>query len=320
MLSLEDLEAVSGCKVTRPPEQADSRKEERPSGFWTSFAAAAARATKTKSGDAQAAQELSVPTELWAHAIEFTPLDDAVRAKAISKALCRSARAALTKGRWAPVAKLVRAWAERDLATSATCLSVFDEDEPLPLYVTDELKTLFCAAWVAEPRLIAEMVGSDGLEVQVLDNSSESILRNDTFPNVGLLLRAAEPELNDGALGRVFACMEHIDALWPRSYSAASLIVEWQPSFYAIRNESQFLRSPYWLYRLFHAGEKCGDGVRASNIIAGLLPYLVGWEEADEIETAATARRMTTGWADEHKRFALVAAWARSELMSAQYR
>ena len=304
MLSLEVLEAVSGCKVTRPPEQADSRKEERPSGFWTSFAAAAARATKTKSGDAQAAQDLSVPTELWAHAIEFTPLDDAVRAKAISNALCRSARAALTKGRWAPVAKLVRAWAERDLATSATCLSVIGEDEPLPLYVTDELKTLFCAAWVAEPRLIAEMVGSDGL-------------RNDTFPNVGLLLRAAEPELNDGALGRVFACMEHIDALWPRSYSAASLIVEWQPSFYAIRNESQFLRSPYWLYRLFHAGEKCGDGVRASNIIAGLLPYLVGWEEADEIETAATARRMTTGWADEGKRFALVAAWARSELIRA---
>lgn len=307
MLSLKDLEAVSGCKVTRPPEQADSRKEERPSAsrFWTSFAAAAARATKTKSGDAQAAQDLSVPTELWAHAIEHTSLDDAARAKAVSKAFCCAARAALTKGRWAPVAKLVRAWAERDLATSATCLSVFDEDEPLPLYVTDELKTLFCAAWVAEPRLIAEMVGSDGL-------------RNDTFPNVGLLLRAAEPDLNDGALGRVFACMEHIDALWPRSSSAASLIVEWQPSFYAIRNESQFLRSPYWLFRLFHAGEKCGDGVRASNIIAGLLPYLVGWEEADEIETEETARRMTVGWMDKGKRAVLVAAWAKTEQIRAQ--
>ena len=313
MLSLEVLEAVSGCKVTRPPEQADSRKEERPSGFWTSFAAAAARATKTKSGDAQAAQELSVPTELWAHAIEFTPLDDAVRAKAISKALCRSARAALTKGRWAPVAKLVRAWAERDLATSATCLSVFDEDEPLPLYVTDELKTLFCAAWVAEPRLIAEMVGSDGL-------------RNDTFPNVGLLLRAAEPELNDGALGRVFACMEHIDALSPRSSSAASLIVEWQPSFYAIRNESQFhthesqfLESEGWLSRLFRAGDRCGDGARVGNIIAGLLRYLVGWEEADEIETAATARASTERWADNGKRAALVAAWASSEQQRSDY-
>ena len=280
MLSLEVLEAVSGCKVTRPPEQADSRKEERPSGFWTSFAAAAARATKTKSGDAQAAQDLSVPTELWAHAIEHTSLDDAARAKAVSKAFCCAARAALTKGRWAPVAKLVRAWAERDLATSATCLSVSDKGESLPLYVTDELKTLFCAAWVAEPRLIAEMVGSDGL-------------RNDTFPNVGLLLRAAEPELNDGALGRVFACMEHIDALEPRSSSAACLIVEWQPSFYAIRNESQFLESDGWLSRLFRAGDRCGDGARVGNIIAGLLPYLVGWEEADEIETAATARRMT---------------------------
>ena len=74
MLSLEVLEAVSGCKVTRPPEQTDSRKEERPSAsrFWTSFAAAAARATRKKSGDANAAQELSVPTELWAHAIEHT--------------------------------------------------------------------------------------------------------------------------------------------------------------------------------------------------------------------------------------------------------
>ena len=313
MLSLEVLEAVSGCKVTRPPEQADSRKEERPSGFWTSFAAAAARATKTKSGDAQAAQDLSVPTELWAHAIEHTSLDDAARAKAVSKAFCCAARAALTKGRWAPVAKLVRAWAERDLATSATCLSVSDKGESLPLYVTDELKTLFCAAWVAEPRLIAEMVGSDGL-------------RNDTFPNVGLLLRAAEPELNDGALGRVFACMEHIDALSPRSSSAASLIVEWQPSFYAIRNESQFhthesqfLESEGWLSRLFRAGDRCGDGARVGNIIAGLLPYLVGWEEADEIETAATARRMTTGWADEGKRAALVAAWASSEQQRSDY-
>ena len=306
MLSLEVLEAVSGCKVTRPPEQADSRKEERPSGFWTSFANAAARATKTKSGDAQAAQDLSVPTELWAHAIEHTSLDDAARAKAVSKAFCCAARAALTKGRWAPVAKLVRAWAERDLATSATCLSVSDKGESLPLYVTDELKTLFCAAWVAEPRLIAEMVGSDGL-------------RNDTFPNVGLLLRAAEPELNDDALGRVFACMEHIDALSPRSSSAASLIVEWQPSFYAIRNESPFLESDGWLSRLFRAGNRCGDGARVGNIIAGLLRYLVGWEEAERIETEATARASTARWADEGKRAALVAAWASSEQQRSDY-
>ena len=313
MLSLEVLEAVSGCKVTRPPEQADSRKEERPSAsrFWNSFAAAAARATKKKSGDAQAAQELSVPTELWAHAIEFTPLDDAVRAKAISNALCRSARAALTKGRWAPVAKLVRAWAERDLATSATCLSVFDEDEPLPLYVTDELKTLFCAAWVAEPRLIAEMIG----------NRSDRP-RNDIMTNFGLLLRAAEPELNDDALGRVFACMEHVDALWHLHgirYSAAALIVQWQPSFYAIRNESPFLESDGWLSRLFRAGDRCGDGARVGNIIAGLLRYLVGWEEADAIETAATARASTARWADEGKRAALVAAWTSSEQQRSDY-
>ena len=310
MLSLEVLEAGSGCKVTRPPEQADSGKEERPSGFWTSFAAAAARATKKKSGDAQAAQDLSAPTELWAHAIEHMSLDDAARAKAVSKAFCCAARAALTKGRWAPVAKLVRAWAERDLATSATCLSVSDKGESLPLYVTDELKTLFCAAWVAEPRLIAELIGSDRPP-------------NDIMTNFGLLLRAAEPELNDDALGRVFACMEHVDALWHLHgirYSAAALIVQWQPSFYAIRNESPFLESYGWLSRLFRAGDRCGDGARVGNIIAGLLRYLVGWEEADEIETAATARRMTTGWADEGKRFALVAAWARSELMSAQYR
>ena len=309
MLSLEDLKAVSGCKVTRPPEQADSRKAERPSRFWTSFAAAAARATKKKSGDAQVAQDLSVPTELWAHAIEHTSLDDAARAKAVSKAFCCAARAALTKGRWAPVAKLVRAWAERDLATSATCLSVIGEDEPLPLYVTDELKTLFCAAWVAEPRLIAEMIG----------NRSDRP-RNDIMTNFGLLLRAAEPELNDDALGRVFACMEHVDALWHLHgirYSAAALIVQWQPSLYAIRNESPFLESDGWLSRLFRAGDRCGDGARVGNIIAGLLRYLVGWEEADEIETAATARRMTTGWADEGKRFALVAAWARSELIRA---
>ena len=311
MLSLKDLEAVSGCKVTRPPEQADSRKEERPSasGFWISFAAAAARATKKKSGDAQAAQELSVPTELWAHAIEFTPLDDAVRAKAVSKAFCCAARAALTKGRWAPVAKLVRAWAERDLATSATCLSVSDKGESLPLYVTDELKTLFCAAWVAEPRLIAEMIGSDRPP-------------NDIMTNFGLLLRAAEPELNDDALGRVFACMEHVDALWHLHgirYSAAALIVQWQPSFYAIRNESQFLESDGWLSRLFRAGDRCGDGARVGNIIAGLLRYLVGWEEADEIETAATARASTERWADNGKRAALVAAWASSEQQRSDY-
>ena len=144
-----------------------------------------------------------------------------------------------------------------------------------------------------------------------------------TLFRMGLLLRAAEPELNDGALGRVFACMEHVDALWHLHgirYSAAALIVQWQPSLYAIRNESPFLESYGWLSRLFRAGDRCGDGARVGNIIAGLLRYLVGWEEADEIETAATARRMTTGWADERKRFALVAAWARSELGRASYR
>ena len=277
MLS-EVLEAVSGCKVTCPLEQADA-----------------------------AAHDLSVPTELWAHAIEFTPLDDAARAKAISKALCSAARAALTKGRWAPVAKLVRAWATRDFAISSTFLSVSCEDRSVPLYVTDELKILFCRAWeVEEPRILTELVGSDrGLHL---------------LANLGLLLRAAEPVLTDDALGRVFASMEAVDALWQPGYSTAGVIVEWQPSLYAIRNESLFLESDDWLLRLFRAGNRCGDGARVGNIIAGLLRYLVGWQEAEEIQTAATARRMTTGWADEGKRFALVAAWARSELISAQYR
>ena len=72
MLSIEQLKAISGCAKIRP---------------------GAARASSSP----RVPSSMSLPKELWVHALEYISLDDAARAKAISKALCCAARFAINK-------------------------------------------------------------------------------------------------------------------------------------------------------------------------------------------------------------------------------
>ena len=123
MLSIEQLKAISGCAKITP---------------------GAARAAGVPS---PTSQERSLPMELWVHALEYSWLIDVTDAKAVSRTLCRAARFALTRGRWAPMSRCVRViqalpWEDRN----------FNKQE----HITDEVKALFCAAWkVAEPCLLS---------------------------------------------------------------------------------------------------------------------------------------------------------------------
>ena len=128
--------------------------------------------------------------ELWVHALEYSWLIEVTDAKAVSRTLCRAARFALTRGRWAPVCKCVRAtqalpWEDRN----------FNKQE----HITDEVKALFCEAWkLAEPCLLAELAGS--------------CRSSDMWTTLGLLLYAAEPVISCDAHGRVLESLAHMQS------------------------------------------------------------------------------------------------------------
>ena len=85
MLSIEQLKAISGCTNIKP---------------------GAARVSSSP----VVSQERSLPMELWVHALEYTSWWDAAHAAfEVSKAFRSASRFALTKGRWAPVMKVVLA-------------------------------------------------------------------------------------------------------------------------------------------------------------------------------------------------------------------
>ena len=170
MLSIEQLKAISGCAKIRP---------------------GAARASSSPGVPSPVvSQERSLPTELWAHALEYSWLIDVTDAKAVSRTLCRAARFALTRGRWAPMSRCVRAiqalpWEDRN----------FNKQE----HITDEVKALFCAAWkVAEPCLLAELAGS--------------CRSSDMWTTLGLLLNAAEPVISGEAHGRVLESLAYMQS------------------------------------------------------------------------------------------------------------
>ena len=162
MLSIEQLKNISGCAKIKP---------------------GAARASSSPGVPSPVSQERSLPTELWVHALECSWLIDVTDAKAVSRTLCRAVRFALTRGRWAPVGKCVRAiqalpWEDRN----------FNKQE----HITDEVKALFCAAWkVAETWLLAEVAGPSWR------------WNKDMWITLGMLLKAAEPVISDDALFRV---------------------------------------------------------------------------------------------------------------------
>ena len=163
MLSIEKLKEISGCTRITP---------------------GAARASSSP----RVPSSMSLPTELWVHAIEYASLDDAVDAKKVSRTLWRAARFALTRGRWAPVGKCVRA---------IKALPWRDWGFDKKAHITDEVKALFCAAWkVAEPRLLNEL--------------ADSSWSSDMETTLGMLLTAAEPVISGDAHRRVVASLEHI--------------------------------------------------------------------------------------------------------------
>ena len=124
MLSIEQLKAISGCSNIKP---------------------GAARVSSSP----VVSQERSLPTELWVHALEYTSWDDALVAFDVSKAFRSASLFALTKGRWAPVMKVVLAikgfpWRRHGFAKQQH---------------VDEVKAQFCAAWhVREPRLLRQIM------------------------------------------------------------------------------------------------------------------------------------------------------------------
>ena len=265
MLSVEQLKAISGCNVTR------TSKGLRPT--------------------AAPCTSISLPTELWVHAIEYTSLDDAARAKAISKALCCAARFAINKGRWAPVRKVVLAiksfpWRRHGFAKRNHL---------------DDVKAQFCAAWHArEPLLLV-----------AIPDEVHNYWKTDMERILGALLHAAEPAISDDALARIVVTLEHVEAKVPQGDPFTSNIFEeW---YLRVRGPSPFLASNDWVPRLFHAAERCVSGHHAGNVLYGVLFHILDYDDAAEFETEAAVQRMTAGWSDEHKRDELVAVFRRVE-------
>ena len=266
MLSIAQLKTISGCANITP---------------------GAARGSF--GGPSPASQERSLPTELWVHALEYTSWDDAHAAFEVSKSFRSATRFALTKGRWAPVMKVVL-----DLKSFPWHRHGFAKKSHLD-YNTAE----FCAAWhVREPLLLVAMLD----EVQ-------NYRARDMEQVLGALLHAAEPAISDDALARIVVTLEHVEAKVPQGDPFTSNIFEeW---YLRVRGPSPFLASNDWVPRLFHAAERCVSGHHAGNVLYGVLFHLL--DDAAEFETEAAVQRMTAGWSDEHKRDELVAVFRRAE-------
>ena len=272
MLSIAQLKAISGCANITP---------------------GAARGSFE--GPSPVSQERSLPTELWVHALEYTSWDDANAAFEVSKSFRSASRFALTKGRWAPVMKVVL-----DVKSFPWHRHGFARKSHLD-YNTAE----FCAAWhVREPRLLR----------QIMDNVDQYRCA-DMERVLGALLHAAEPAISDDALARIVATLEHVEAKVPRGEPFTSNIFEeWWLRVPGARGSSPlppFLASNDWVPRLFHAAERCVSGHHAGNVLYGVLFHLL--DDAAEFETEAAVQRMTAGWSDEHKRDELVAVFRRAE-------
>ena len=277
MLSIAQLKTISGCANITPGAARGSLSPGVPSPV--------------------VSQERALPTELWVHALEYTSWDDALVAIDVSKAFRSASRFALTKGRWAPVIKVVLA-----VMSFPWHRHGFDRRNHL-----DDVKAQFCAAWHArEPLLL----------VAILD-SVHNYRARDMERILGALLCAAEPAISDDALARIVATLEHVEAKVPRGEPFTSNIFEeWYLRVPGARDTlplPPFLASNDWVPRLFHAAERCVSGHHAGNVLYGVLFHILDYDDAAEFETEAAVQRMTAGWSDEHKRDELVAVFRRVE-------
>jgi len=279
MLSVEQLKAISGCAKVTPGAARGSFGGPRPMS-----------------------QERSLPTELWVHALEYTSWDDVFRpasrsgprrAFETSKAFLSAARFALTKGRWAPVRKVVLAitifpWHRHGFARQNHL---------------DDVKARWCAAWHArEPLLLVAILD----EVRL-----GNFCVRDMERILGALLKTAEPVISDDALARIVATLERVAAKVPRgcTFFTSNIFEEW----YLRVQGTPFLASNDWVPRLFHAAERCVDAYHADTVLRGVLFHILGYDDAAEFETEAAVRRMTAGWSDKHKRDEPVAEFRRVE-------
>ena len=275
MLSIEQLKAISGCAKITP---------------------GAARASSSPG----VSQERSLPNELWVHALEYTSWWDAAHAAfEVSKAFRSASRFALTKGRWAPVRKVVLA-----IKSFPWHRHGFDRRNHL-----DDAKAVFCAAWHARgPLLLVAILDEVGLG-NFCVRDMERIL--------GALLATAEPVISDDALARIVATLEHVEAMVPlKAQFTGNIFEEWYlrvPGTRCTLPLPPFLASNDWVPRLFHAAERCVSGHHAGNVLYGVLFHILDYDEAAEFETEAAVQRMTAGWSDEHKRDELVAVFRRAE-------
>ena len=278
MLSIEQLKAISGCAIIRP---------------------GAARASSSPGVPSPVvSQERSLPNELWVHALEYTSWWDAAHAAfEVSKAFRSASRFALTKGRWAPVMKVVLA-----VKSFPWHRHGFDRRNHL-----DDAKAVFCAAWHARgPLLLVAILD----EVENTSRSQPFCVR-DMERILGALLKTAEPVISDDALARIVATLERVAANVPRgcTFFTSNIFEEW----YLRVQGTPFLASNDWVPRLFHAAERCVDAYHADTVLRGVLFHILGYDDAAEFETEAAVRRMTTGWSDKHKRDELVAEFRRVE-------
>ena len=271
MLSIAQLKTISGCANITP---------------------GAARGSF--GGASPTSQEMFLPTELWVHALEYTSWYDAHAAFETSKALRSASRFALTKGRWAPVMKVVLAvksfpWHRHGFARRNHL---------------DDVKDTFCAAWHTKrgPLLLVAILDEVGLG-NFCVRDMERIL--------GALLKTAEPVISDDALARIVATLERVAAKVPRgcTFFTSNIFEEW----YLRVQGTPFLASNDWVPRLFHAAERCVDAYHADTVLRGVLFHILGYDDAAEFETEAAVRRMTAGWSDKHKRDELVAEFRRVE-------
>ena len=229
--------------------------------------------------------------ELWVHALEYTSWDDALVAIDVSKAFRSASRFALTKGRWAPVIKVVLA-----VMSFPWHRHGFDRRNHL-----DDVKAQFRAAWHArEPLLL----------VAILD-SVHNYRARDMERILGALLCAAEPAIATTRSHNVVT-LEHVEAGFPRGPVHQQHFRRLVPACTGGGGHHRFSPPMTGFLAYSMPLKRASAGVMRVMCCTGGF-HILGYDDAAEFETEAAVQRMTAGWSDEHKRDELVAVFRRVE-------
>ena len=254
----------------------------------------------------------ALPNEILVQIVELSSLPDARAARAVSKGVCQAASFALTRGRWAPVAKLVRRFNSLPRDSEGIAQDLYPNEDDLPSDyegdLTPEFADLIEKAWeVRDPNFLCVVVDSLGDKVWDLGNM------------LGAVLCCALPTFllddDDGLDVDDFELL--VVCLMELKLSHGIGLHEVWSGGEDYHNYSDFLRQD-GLRQLFRAAERRGTlevSPRVSEcflggiFIAELIEVLVGYDHAAEFLTDATVQRMTANWANESKRTDLAAAF-----------